>query len=437
MPRERLRLRRLPARPLAAGLAAVRARRSCSCARAPGRSSSRTTGACGTTSRSTLGVRYEYQSPYWEAAEPPRQPRRDARLHRGRRRAGGRGRAVHRARSRRRSSSRTATTSRRASASRGGRTRTTVVRGGYGINYASVPYLSFAQRLASQPPFAVTDTRPGHASRRRCRWRPRSRRADRATTTNNFGVDRNYRLGYVQIWNADVQRELGRTLSLGGAYTGHEGVAARPPARAEPRADRPADRRRPAVHLGVVGRAVRSCTRCRSACGGAWRRASLAAAPTRSSKSMDNASTIGGGAGGGRAERPGPRGRVGPVQLRPAPPPQRRLQLRAAVRAEPPLAQQESGWHRRRRRLDPERQRRGRVRAAVHGARDRATPPTSPRAPTARCGPTTPARRSRSPTRRSSSSSTRPRSRCRRPGRSATRAGTPSSGPGPPRSTWR
>ncbi len=37
----------------------------------------------------------------------------------------------------------------------------TVVRGGYGINYSSVPYASVVQKLAAQPPFAETDTRMG------------------------------------------------------------------------------------------------------------------------------------------------------------------------------------------------------------------------------------------------------------------------------------
>jgi trimeric autotransporter adhesin len=98
----------------------------------------------------------------------------------------------------------------------------TMVRGGYGINYASVPYLSFAQRLASQPPFAVTDTRAGNEATplpmTDVFLTPAS-----ATTTNNFGVDKDYRLGYVQIWNADVQRELTRTWSVGASYIGTRG----------------------------------------------------------------------------------------------------------------------------------------------------------------------------------------------------------------------
>ena len=46
-----------------------------------------------------------------------------------------------------------------------------------------------------------------------------------ATTTNNFGVDRNYRIGYVHLWNVDVQRELSRTLSAGVSYTGTKGLS--------------------------------------------------------------------------------------------------------------------------------------------------------------------------------------------------------------------
>jgi trimeric autotransporter adhesin len=97
-----------------------------------------------------------------------------------------------------------------------------VVRGGYGINYASVPYLSIAQKLASQPPFAVTDTRTGTAASPLPLSSAFSTPST-ATTRNNFGVDKNYRLGFVQIWNADVQRDLTRTISVGAAYIGTKG----------------------------------------------------------------------------------------------------------------------------------------------------------------------------------------------------------------------
>ena len=98
----------------------------------------------------------------------------------------------------------------------------TVVRGGYGINYASVPYMSAAQRMGGQPPFAVTDTRIGSAEIPLL-LTDAFGTPSTDTTTNNYGIDRYYRLGYVQIWNIDVQRDLGRTLSVGAAYTGTKG----------------------------------------------------------------------------------------------------------------------------------------------------------------------------------------------------------------------
>jgi trimeric autotransporter adhesin len=97
-----------------------------------------------------------------------------------------------------------------------------VVRAGYGINYSSVPYLSIAQKLASQPPFAETDTRTGTfvlpLSLSNAFGSPAA-----AATTNNYGVDRNYRIGFVQLWNVDVQREFGRTWTTGLSYIGTRG----------------------------------------------------------------------------------------------------------------------------------------------------------------------------------------------------------------------
>ena len=98
----------------------------------------------------------------------------------------------------------------------------TVVRGGYGINYASVPYLSIIQRLAAQPPFATSDTRIGTTASP-LNMATVFTTASTSTTSNNYGVDPNYRLGYVQMWNADVQHEIGRTLSAGISYIGTKG----------------------------------------------------------------------------------------------------------------------------------------------------------------------------------------------------------------------
>jgi hypothetical protein len=45
-----------------------------------------------------------------------------------------------------------------------------------------------------------------------------------ATVTNNFAVNPNYRLPYVQIWNLDVQRELRGGVVLNAGYNGSKGT---------------------------------------------------------------------------------------------------------------------------------------------------------------------------------------------------------------------
>jgi hypothetical protein len=83
--------------------------------------------------------------------------------------------------------------------------------------------LSIVQKLASQPPFAVTDTAIGTAASPLAIATVFAMPPVAGTTTNTFGVDPDYRIGFVQIWNADVQRELTRTWTAGLTYTGTKG----------------------------------------------------------------------------------------------------------------------------------------------------------------------------------------------------------------------
>jgi outer membrane receptor protein involved in Fe transport len=98
----------------------------------------------------------------------------------------------------------------------------TVVRTGYGINYNSSVYTTIAQQLAGQPPFANANTvlstpaTPLPLETALLAVTP-------GATTNTYGVDPNYRLGYVQIWNVDVTRDLTRTVQAGIGYTGTRG----------------------------------------------------------------------------------------------------------------------------------------------------------------------------------------------------------------------
>jgi hypothetical protein len=44
------------------------------------------------------------------------------------------------------------------------------------------------------------------------------------TVNNTYGVDPNYRPGFVQIWSLDVQKDVTRTIQAGVAYTGTKGA---------------------------------------------------------------------------------------------------------------------------------------------------------------------------------------------------------------------
>jgi trimeric autotransporter adhesin len=99
----------------------------------------------------------------------------------------------------------------------------TVVRLGYGINYNTSAYSDIAQQLAFQPPFSLTSTNvaspllPLTLQNGFPTLLPQ-------TITNTYAVDPNYRRGYVQIWNLDVQQELTPTLLLNVDYTGTKGT---------------------------------------------------------------------------------------------------------------------------------------------------------------------------------------------------------------------
>ena len=105
----------------------------------------------------------------------------------------------------------------------------TTVRTGYGINYSSGVYQTIAQQLAGQPPFAITNTVLATAASP-CAVAIPTTCLETAlasivpgVTPNTYGVDPNYRLGFVQIWNLDVQRDLTRTLTAGIGYVGTRG----------------------------------------------------------------------------------------------------------------------------------------------------------------------------------------------------------------------
>lgn len=104
----------------------------------------------------------------------------------------------------------------------------TVVRAGYGINYNLAQYGTMIQNFAFQPPFANSATNAttvtsltGGTPLTLANGFPT---ASSGTVTNNFAVDPNYRLGYVQIWNLDIQRGLPGGWLMNTGYNGAKGT---------------------------------------------------------------------------------------------------------------------------------------------------------------------------------------------------------------------
>jgi trimeric autotransporter adhesin len=101
--------------------------------------------------------------------------------------------------------------------------KNTVVRTGYGINYNLAQYANIIQNFAFQPPFATTATNITSAVTplTLANGFPA---APPGLITNNFAVDPNYKLGYVQIWNLDIQRTLPHGFLLNVDYNGSKGT---------------------------------------------------------------------------------------------------------------------------------------------------------------------------------------------------------------------
>jgi len=100
----------------------------------------------------------------------------------------------------------------------------TVVRAGYGINYNTGAYQTIVQQLAFQPPFSTAETNIQTATGELTLQNGFPTPAP-GSITNTFAVNPNYRLGYVQIRNLDIQQQIRPTLLLNVDYTGTKGTA--------------------------------------------------------------------------------------------------------------------------------------------------------------------------------------------------------------------
>ncbi len=107
--------------------------------------------------------------------------------------------------------------------------KNTVVRGGYGINYNTGQFATFGQSLAFQPPFAMTQTNvlSTVTNDTGCTFQKMTLANGFGCSTkaiqNNYSVNRDYRLGRVQVWNVDLQRTLPTGVVLNVGYNGSLG----------------------------------------------------------------------------------------------------------------------------------------------------------------------------------------------------------------------
>ena len=108
--------------------------------------------------------------------------------------------------------------------------RNTVVRGGYGVNFANGQYISFIQNLAFQPPFADVQTNQATEPTSgvpACKSYWSICLADGFGTpqaAGNYSVNKNYRLPYVQVWNLDIQRTMPGGIVLNVGWNGAKGT---------------------------------------------------------------------------------------------------------------------------------------------------------------------------------------------------------------------
>jgi hypothetical protein len=169
----------------------------------------------------------------------------------------------------------------------------TVVRAGYGVNYNLGQYATLATQLGFQPPFAFTEINP--ATSPTALSLQSGFPANNSAITNSYAVDRNYRLAQVQSWNLNIQQEVKSDLVINIGYTGSKGTHldivrapsldanGQPIAGAQPFLFESSDGSS-TLHSGTLR--VRKRMRHGLSLGGTY----------TYSKSIDNASSIGGGA---------------------------------------------------------------------------------------------------------------------------------------------
>ena len=114
-------------------------------------------------------------------------------------------------------------------------TKETVIRAGYGINFNTSQFSSFARSLSYQAPFAAAQNNVLSTATNQTGCEAATATSNSNLTLangfscstklfqNTYAVNPNYRLGYVQVYNADIQRTLPWGVVLNVGYNGSHG----------------------------------------------------------------------------------------------------------------------------------------------------------------------------------------------------------------------
>ena len=177
-----------------------------------------------------------------------------------------------------------------------------LIRSGYGIYYNGSIFNQFPARLASQPPFAQSSTLTTSTTVPLTLATGFIAQPVRQTILNTYAIARGYLTGYAQTWNLSVQKGLPRSLVIEGTYLGTKGTRLdieRSPNRAAPGSPLSAEERRRIgnavgfTYESAEGNSIYHSGNIRLT--RRFRRGVSANLSYTYSKSIDNASTFGGG----------------------------------------------------------------------------------------------------------------------------------------------
>jgi hypothetical protein len=101
--------------------------------------------------------------------------------------------------------------------------RGTTVRAGYGIFYNESIYHQLATEMANQPPFAFAETLEA-SSATALTLADGFPTQSSTVVPNTVAVNPNYKIGYAQIWNLSAERQLTTNIALVLTYTGTKGT---------------------------------------------------------------------------------------------------------------------------------------------------------------------------------------------------------------------